>query len=167
MYLFGYVNYGKSCISLEIQCPHVTVEVFKQRLGHHFHFSLSCIGERNGNPLQCSCLENPRDKGAQWAAIYGVVQSRTQLKRLSSSSSSCWFKFLNHFELIFIWCEVGVYPHCFACGYPVVSAPLLKGLFFPLLNRVGSFVNNHLAVGYGFLSELSVLFHWSIFMSVL
>ena len=52
-----------------------------------FHFSLSCIGEGNGNPLQCSCLENPRDGGAWWAAIYGVAQSRTRLKRLSSSSS--------------------------------------------------------------------------------
>ena len=54
----------------------------------HFHFSLSCTGEGNGNPLQCSCLENPRDGGAWWAAIYGVAQSRTRLKRLSSSSSS-------------------------------------------------------------------------------
>ena len=54
----------------------------------HFHFSLSCIGEGNGNPLQCSCLENPRDSGAWWAAIYGVAQSWTQLKWLSSSSSS-------------------------------------------------------------------------------
>ena len=52
----------------------------------HFHFSLSCIGEGNGNPLQCSCLENPRDGRAWWAAVYGVAQSRTQLKRLSSSS---------------------------------------------------------------------------------
>ena len=52
----------------------------------HFPFSLSCIGEGNGNPLQCSCLENPRDGGAWWAAIYGVTQSRTQLKWLSSSS---------------------------------------------------------------------------------
>ena len=52
----------------------------------HFHFSLSCIGEGNGNPLQCSCLENPRDRGAWWAAVYGVAQSRTRLKRLSSSS---------------------------------------------------------------------------------
>ena len=52
----------------------------------HFHFSLSCIGEGNGNPLQCSCLENPRDVGAWWAAIYGVAQSRIRLKRLSSSS---------------------------------------------------------------------------------
>ena len=54
----------------------------------HFHFSLSCIGEGNGNPIQCSCLENPRDEGAWWAAVYGVAQSRTQLKWLSSSSSS-------------------------------------------------------------------------------
>ena len=54
----------------------------------HFHFSLSCIGEGNGNPLQCSRLENPRDGGAWWAAIYGVAQSRTRLKWLSSSSSS-------------------------------------------------------------------------------
>ena len=53
----------------------------------HFYFSLSCIGEGNGSPLQCSYLENPRDRGAWWAAIYGVAQSRTQLKRLSSSSS--------------------------------------------------------------------------------
>ena len=53
----------------------------------HFYFSLSCIGEGNGSPLQCSYLENLRDRGAWWAAIYGVAQSRTQLKRLSSSSS--------------------------------------------------------------------------------
>ena len=53
----------------------------------HFHFSLSCIGEGKGNPLQCSCLENPRDGEAWWAAIYGVAQSQTQLKQLSSSSS--------------------------------------------------------------------------------
>ena len=53
----------------------------------HFHFSLSCIGLGNGNPLQCSCLENPRDREAWWAAVYGVAHSRTQLKRLSSSSN--------------------------------------------------------------------------------
>ena len=57
----------------------------------HFHFLLSCIGEGNGNPLQCSCLENPRDGGAWWATIYEVAQSRTRLKRLSSSSSSLWW----------------------------------------------------------------------------
>ena len=52
----------------------------------HFYFSLSCTGEGNGNPLQCSCLENPGDGGAWWAAVFGVAQSRTWLKRLSSSS---------------------------------------------------------------------------------
>ena len=59
----------------------------------NFHFSLSCIGEGNGNPLQCSCLENPRDGGAWWAAVYGVTQIWTRLKRLrSSSSSTCTFQ---------------------------------------------------------------------------
>ena len=53
----------------------------------HFHFSLSCVEEGNGNPLQCSCLENPRDGGAWWAAVYGVSQSQTRLKQLSSNSS--------------------------------------------------------------------------------
>ena len=71
----------------------------------HFHFSLSCIGEGNGNPLQCSCLENPRDGGAWWAAIYRVTQSRTQLKQLSSSSSrySKWIHNIpiDHFSLQF------------------------------------------------------------------
>ena len=52
-----------------------------------FHFSLSCIGERDGNPLQCSCLENPRDGGSWWASVSGVEPSWTPLKRLSSSSS--------------------------------------------------------------------------------
>ena len=54
----------------------------------HFHSSLSCTGEGNGNPLQCSCLENPTDRGAWWAAICGVAQSQTRLKRLSSSSNA-------------------------------------------------------------------------------
>ena len=54
----------------------------------HFHFSLSCNREGNGNPLQCFCLENPRDGGAWWSAVYGVAQSWTRLKRLSSSTSS-------------------------------------------------------------------------------
>ena len=59
------------------------------RVGHDWapSLSLSCIGEGNGNPLQCSCLENPRDRGAWWAVIYGVAQSRTWLKWLSSSSN--------------------------------------------------------------------------------
>ena len=65
-----------------------TERVHSVKCSLHFHFSLSCIGEGNGNPLQCSCLENPRDGGAWWAAIYGVAQSWTRLMRLSSSSSS-------------------------------------------------------------------------------
>ena len=58
----------------------------------HFHFSPSCLGEGNGNPLQCSCLENPRDRGGWWAAVYGVAQSQTWLTRLSSSS--------RHYEIL-------------------------------------------------------------------
>ena len=84
----------------------------------HFHFLLSCIGEGNGNPLHCSCLENPRDGGAWWAAVYGVAQSRTQLKRLRSSSCSILYKMgepwrhyakgkpdtkTTYFRILFIW----------------------------------------------------------------
>ena len=69
-------------LSEKAMAPHSSTEQL------HFHFLLSCIGEGNGNPLQCSCLENSRDGGAWWAAVYGVAHSRTQLKRLSSSSSS-------------------------------------------------------------------------------
>jgi len=58
-----------------------------KRVGQDWATSLSHIGEGNGNPLQCSCVENPRDGGAWWAAVYGVAQSRTRLKRLSSSSN--------------------------------------------------------------------------------
>ena len=64
----------------------------------HFHFSLSCIGEGNGTPLQHSCLENPRDSGAWWAAIYGVAQSQTRLKRLSSSS--CFIDYAKAFDCV-------------------------------------------------------------------
>ena len=69
----------------------------------HFNFSFSSIREGNGNPLQCSCLENPRDGGAWWAAVYGVAQSRTRLKQLSSSSNAlhgrpCYCKW-QHFIL--------------------------------------------------------------------
>ena len=66
----------------------------------HFHFSLSCIGEGKGNPLQCSCLENPRDGGAWWAAVYGVAQSRTRLKWLSSRwNTICYQQFFWPFRL--------------------------------------------------------------------
>ena len=73
------------------------------RVGHDratsLSFSLSCIGEGNGDPLQCSCLENPRDGGAWWAAVYGVAQSQTRLKRLSSSSSSILGSIVNTITL--------------------------------------------------------------------
>ena len=82
----------------------------------HFHFSLSCIGEGNGNPLQCSCLEKPRDRGAWWAAIYGVAQGRTRLKWLSCSSSSlftCWWSAeIFYFFLSQFWWE---FVHGFGC----------------------------------------------------
>ena len=65
----------------------------------HFHFSLSCIGEGNGNPLQCSCLQNPRDRGAWWAAVHGVAQSQTRLQRLTSSSSSSSVESLSHVRI--------------------------------------------------------------------
>ena len=83
----------------------------------HFPFSLSCIGEGNGNPLQCSCLENPRDGWAWWAAVYGVAQRRTRLKRLSSKktkdlySENCkmlmkgtkWHKRLERYSMFSDW----------------------------------------------------------------
>ena len=80
----------------------------------HFHFSVSCTGEGNGNPLQCSCLENPSDGGAWWAAVYGVTQSRTRLKRLSSSSSSSFIALLFGCPVVF---------DCFATPWTVCSLP--------------------------------------------
>ena len=70
----------------------------------HFLFSLSCIGEGNGNPLQCSCLENPRDGGAWWAAIYGVAQSQIRLKRFSSSSIGLFESRLG--SAVTVYCEL-------------------------------------------------------------
>ena len=72
----------------------------------HFYFSLSCIGEGNGNPLQCSCLENPRDGGAWWGAVSGVAQSRKRLKQLSSSSS-----ILQNNWLSVIFSVISTYKH--------------------------------------------------------
>ena len=86
----------------------------------HFHFSPSCIGEGNSNPLQCSCLENPRDGGAWWAAVYGVAQSQTRLKRLSSSSSN---------RLWFLSSITKASPHGFGLKYSF-STPLLLSLLF-------------------------------------
>ena len=79
-----------------------------------FHFSLSCIGEGNGNPLQCSCLEYPRDRGAWWAAVYGVAQSQTRLKRLRSSSSSWIIKKAREFQKNIYFCFID-YAKAFDC----------------------------------------------------
>ena len=78
----------------------------------HFHFSLSCIGEGNGNPLQCSCLENPRGRGAWWAAVSGVAQSRTRLKRLSSSSTLI-FKSSLKIRWLILWIIQVLKEFCF------------------------------------------------------
>ena len=75
----------------------------------HFHFSLSCIGEGNGNPLQYSCLEDPRDGGAWWAAVYGVAQSQSRLKWLSSSMvyflCLTYFTLYGNLQLHPCWCK--------------------------------------------------------------
>ena len=83
----------------------------------HFHFSLSRIGEGNGNPLQCSCLENPRDGGAWWAAVYGVAQSQTRLKRLSSSSSSMNVLNIHSCDLLYLFLAIhsSHYPERYLC----------------------------------------------------
>ena len=70
----------------------------------HFHFSLSCTGEGNGNPLQSSCLEDPRDGGAWWAVIYGVTQSQTRLKQFSSSSTQLISLFFSSLAALAVAC---------------------------------------------------------------
>ena len=84
----------------------------------HFHFSLSCIGEGNGNPLQCSCLDNPRDGGAWWAAVYGVAQSRTRLKRLSSNSSKTSLDSAHTLLLLLLSC----FSRVRLCATPLTTA---------------------------------------------
>ena len=72
---------------------------------HHFQFSLSYVGKENGNPLQCSCL-NPRNGRAWWAAVYGVAQSQTRLKQLSSNSSS-YSEYEMYLDLVLQESEIG------------------------------------------------------------
>ena len=98
-----------------------------------FHFSFSCIGEGNGNPLQCSCLESPRDGGAWWAAIYGVAQSRTWLKRLSSSSSSRLCLLLC---ILIVHCKIDFYEVVIHALYIYTHSTCIVILYiiFPLNN---------------------------------
>ena len=109
--------------------------------------SLSCIGEGNSNPLQCSCLENPRYGGAWWAAVYGVTQSRTWLKRLSSSSS----RECSNFIILHVTVQFPSTTNWRGCLFSIVYICLLcHRLIRPLVRR--------------FISRLSVLFHWSIYV---
>ena len=105
----------------------------------HLHFSLLCIGEGNGNPLQCSCLENPRDGGAWWAAVYGVTQSWTQLKWLSSDIVT---EAVEHFFIcLFAICISSLVRFLFRC-----FSLFLIGLFvFLLLKlRVSGYILNNI-----------------------
>ena len=90
----------------------------------HFHFTLSCIGEGNGNPLQCSCLENPRDGRAWWAAVYGVARSQTRLSN---------FTFTFHFHTLEK--EMATHSSVFAWRIPGTAEP--GGLLFMGSHRVG------------------------------
>ena len=91
----------------------------------HFYFSLSCIGEGNGNPLQCSCLQNPKDGGAWWGAVHGVAQSRTRLNRLSSrsSSSSSWKALAGGSKGRESYSSLHLKPHANS-SYPSISLPV-------------------------------------------
>ena len=91
----------------------------------HFHFSLSCIGEGNGNPLQCSRLENPRDGGAWWASVYGVAQSRTWLKRLSSSNSYNIYLPTLQQQICLFFCVYN-YPHSWNLMWMLILLGLFK-----------------------------------------
>ena len=100
----------------------------------HLHFSLSCIEEGNGNPLQCSCLENPRNSGAWWAAVYGVTQSQTRLKRLSGSSMSIESVMLSN-HLIFC------HPLLLLQSFPAPQSFLLSQLFAPGSQSIGTWAS--------------------------
>ena len=106
----------------------------------HFHFSLSCIGEGNGNPLQCSCLENPRDGAAWRAAVYGVAQSRTRLKRLSSSSSSSQCSLLLFLSCFTWWSSSLSLRSCISLILRSILPQVINKLVFYMetLDHIGS-----------------------------
>ena len=119
----------------------------------HFHFSLSCIGEGNGNSLQCSCLMNPRDGGAWWAAVYRVAQSWTWLKQLSSSN----LEYLRIDTENYIW-EFGLlklkgYPWVFIAPYRITRFPW--GLVGKTNTRISSILSgiNICSLHVSFLSQ--------------
>ena len=128
----------------------------------NFHFSLSCIGEGSGNPLQCSCLENPRDRGAWWAAVYGVAQSRTWLKRLSSSSSS------KQGDNIQLWCtpfpilnqSIVPCPALIVASWPAYRFPRRQARWtsIPIFKNFSQFVVIHTVKGFRVVNEAEVDF---------
>ena len=139
----------------------------------HFHFSLSCIGEGHGNPLQYSYLENPRDRGAWWAAVYGVTQSRTWLKWLSNSSSSkvCLYSLMGCDLLIRIFlcflmgslfstfresaCSC---TDCFLVNFnKIINIPLGHILEWPTLSHIN---NKKCSLGV-------IFYNWSTFPNIL
>ena len=142
------------------------------RVGHdwalHFHFSLSCIGEGNGNPLQCSSLENPRDGGAWWAAVYGVAQSRTRLKRLSSiqdvTSGYNWVKVCRtvlYYFVNFLW----LYNYLKMETFP----PYIQSLeYMETEQTANSGFHQFIKFGwYWFLSHLQTFYQWArIFLKI-
>ena len=147
------------------------------RVGHDWAISLSRIGEENGNPLQCSCLENPRDGGAWWAAVYGVAQSRTWLKQLSSNSSSSrvW---LSSIPWLYCWsytdlCSQQFVSDCFSTPFPTPYVIKLNRLWemkngisgqllIILWVRLSSYIAIYLDFSYCRLPghSFSLIFHW-------
>ena len=134
-------------------------------------------GGGHGNPLQYSCLENPRDNGAWWAAVYGVTQSRTQLKRLSSSSTQVCFSFyffwlgcvlLLGFEKQGIWLIIDSIKHLLSLLHSVIfSGPQLHVYGFlavyPLLSLVSVFHLLHFYVASGLFLKTNLLSHYFSF----
>ena len=117
----------------------------------HFHFSLSCMGEGNGNPLQCSCLESPRDGGAWGAAVYGVAQSRTRLKRLSSSSRvgdylgrfwECQERFISPSVVVVYWEGRDIPFYALIAGFTEIGETLEECVAREVMEEAGLRVKN-------------------------